>query len=252
MTTFRILAESMCRLKGWKISYKFLQLTLALAQRRVAIIGHRAPIVGQRQRDVQEWALVKEVHVKQSRQDDKLEDDIVAWREVLDTFLRPRDDMETIDSEDASMRAGYDVALVGVEFACIAGCMLWRKTNRISSPHLRRHGSGLSHRDWPLVAQLNGLSRYLEANAVKPDGTEEKNEARTGPTTCTQDLEQLIQERREAIHIAVVISASPLASGSDTELSQPASDRPPTPDRLSELGLTGGPPVTPATAEELF
>ncbi|KAJ1141295.1 hypothetical protein NDU88_007628 [Pleurodeles waltl] len=79
-----------------------------------------------------------------------------------------------------------------------------------------------------------------------------RNEAHTGPTKCTPDLEQLIQERREAIHTAGGISASPLVSGSDTELSQPASDRPLTPDRLSELGLVGGPPVTPANADELF
>ncbi|KAJ1087724.1 hypothetical protein NDU88_000889 [Pleurodeles waltl] len=67
-----------------------------------------------------------------------------------------------------------------------------------------------------------------------------------------RDLKQLMQERREAIHSAAAISASPLASESDTELSQPPSDRLVTPDRLSELGLVWGPPVTPATADELF
>ncbi|KAJ1088223.1 hypothetical protein NDU88_001382 [Pleurodeles waltl] len=46
--------------------------------------------------------------------------------------------------------------------------------------------------------------------------------------------------------------ASPLASELDTDLSQPPSDRPATPDCFSELGLVGGPPVTPATAYELF
>ncbi|KAJ1113598.1 hypothetical protein NDU88_001840 [Pleurodeles waltl] len=77
-------------------------------------------------------------------------------------------------------------------------------------------------------------------------------ETRAGPVACTPDLEQLIQERREAIHSAAAISASPLASESDTELSQPTSDQPVTPDRLSELSLMGGPPVTPATADKLF
>ncbi|KAJ1164278.1 hypothetical protein NDU88_004723 [Pleurodeles waltl] len=79
-----------------------------------------------------------------------------------------------------------------------------------------------------------------------------RGEAQANPVTCTSDLEQLKQERREAIHSAAATSASPLASESDTELSQPASDRPVTPDRLSELGLARSPPVTPAMADELF
>ncbi|KAJ1207923.1 hypothetical protein NDU88_003313 [Pleurodeles waltl] len=68
-----------------------------------------------------------------------------------------------------------------------------------------------------------------------------RNEAHTGPTNCAPDLEQLIQERREAIHTAATISASPLISGSDTQLSQPVSDRPLTPDCLSESALVGAP-----------
>ncbi|KAJ1123679.1 hypothetical protein NDU88_002147 [Pleurodeles waltl] len=66
------------------------------------------------------------------------------------------------------------------------------------------------------------------------------------------DLEQLIQERREAIHSAATISASPVASESETEISQPPSDRPTTPYRLSELGFAGGPPVSPAMADKHF
>ncbi|KAJ1142891.1 hypothetical protein NDU88_009203 [Pleurodeles waltl] len=73
-----------------------------------------------------------------------------------------------------------------------------------------------------------------------------------GPTICAPDLEQLTQERSEAIHTAATMGASPPGSGSDTELSQLTSDRPLTPDHLSELGLIEGPPVTPATADELF
>ncbi|KAJ1083683.1 hypothetical protein NDU88_003838 [Pleurodeles waltl] len=78
-----------------------------------------------------------------------------------------------------------------------------------------------------------------------------RGEVRTGPVTCASDLEQLIQQRREAIHSAAAISASPVASESETEILQPPSDRPITPDRLSELGLAEDPPVTPATADEL-
>ncbi|KAJ1109199.1 hypothetical protein NDU88_006563 [Pleurodeles waltl] len=48
------------------------------------------------------------------------------------------------------------------------------------------------------------------------------------------DLEQLIQERREALQSAAAIGTSPRVSESDTELSQLPRDRPATPDRLSD------------------
>ncbi|KAJ1210063.1 hypothetical protein NDU88_005431 [Pleurodeles waltl] len=66
------------------------------------------------------------------------------------------------------------------------------------------------------------------------------------------DLEQLIQERREALQSAVAICASPRVSELETEISQPPSDRPATPDRLSELGFLDCPTVNPATADDLF
>ncbi|KAJ1123081.1 hypothetical protein NDU88_001554 [Pleurodeles waltl] len=66
------------------------------------------------------------------------------------------------------------------------------------------------------------------------------------------DLEQLKQERREALQLAVAIGTSPRMSESDTEISQPPSDRPATPDRLSELGFLDCLAVTPATADNLF
>ncbi|KAJ1090746.1 hypothetical protein NDU88_003875 [Pleurodeles waltl] len=67
-----------------------------------------------------------------------------------------------------------------------------------------------------------------------------RGEVHTGPVTHAPDLEQLIQERREVIHSVAAFSASPLASESDTELSQLPNGRPATPDCLSELGLVGG------------
>ncbi|KAJ1174663.1 hypothetical protein NDU88_006483 [Pleurodeles waltl] len=61
-------------------------------------------------------------------------------------------------------------------------------------------------------------------------------------------LEQLIQERQSA----AAIGTSPRVSESDTDISQPPSDRPATPDRLSDLGFLDCPAVTPATADDLF
>ncbi|KAJ1188285.1 hypothetical protein NDU88_005047 [Pleurodeles waltl] len=72
-------------------------------------------------------------------------------------------------------------------------------------------------------------------------------DVRTEAVAHAHDLEQLIQERREAIHSAAAISASPVESESETEISQPPSDRPTKPDRLSELGFARGPPLTSAT-----
>ncbi|KAJ1155952.1 hypothetical protein NDU88_008677 [Pleurodeles waltl] len=63
-----------------------------------------------------------------------------------------------------------------------------------------------------------------------------RGEVGAGPVTHALDLEQLIHERREAIHSAAAISASPVASESETEILQPPSDRPITPDRLSGWG----------------
>ncbi|KAJ1123437.1 hypothetical protein NDU88_001906 [Pleurodeles waltl] len=93
-----------------------------------------------------------------------------------------------------------------------------------------------------LKSEMEGVQARMRSRASR---VRRGGELRAGPVACAPDLEQLMQERREAIHSAAAISASPLASESDTELSQPPSDRPVTPDCLSELGLVGGPPATP-------
>ncbi|KAJ1152326.1 hypothetical protein NDU88_005101, partial [Pleurodeles waltl] len=66
------------------------------------------------------------------------------------------------------------------------------------------------------------------------------------------DLEQLIQERREALQLAAMIGTSPRVSESDTDISQPPSDCPATTYRLSELGFPDCLVVTPATVDDLF
>ncbi|KAJ1157190.1 hypothetical protein NDU88_009905 [Pleurodeles waltl] len=91
------------RPKGRKISYKFMQLALVLAQCRVAIteMGHRAPVVEQWYGDAQEGALAGEVHIKQSRRNDKLGNDVRVWRYVRDTFLTPLEEMESTASNES-------------------------------------------------------------------------------------------------------------------------------------------------------
>ncbi|KAJ1155915.1 hypothetical protein NDU88_008640 [Pleurodeles waltl] len=90
-------------------------------------------------------------------------------------------------------------------------------------------------------------SRHSRARCVRKGGG-----VTTEAATHAPDLEHLIQERREAIQSEAAISASPVASESETEISQPPSDRPATPDWLSELGFPECPPVTPATVDKLF
>ncbi|KAJ1206349.1 hypothetical protein NDU88_001756 [Pleurodeles waltl] len=94
----------------------------------------------------------------------------------------------------------------------------------------------------PVLTERNRCSRARRAR--------KRSEIQAGPGAHAPDLEQIIQERREALHSTAVISASPLVS--ETELSYPPSDRPKTPDRSSESGYVVGPAVTPATADKLF
>ncbi|KAJ1180590.1 hypothetical protein NDU88_005811 [Pleurodeles waltl] len=47
-----------------------------------------------------------------------------------------------------------------------------------------------------------------------------RNTTRTGPNKCAPDLEQQIQERREAIHTEAAMGMPPPGLGSDTKISQ--------------------------------
>ncbi|KAJ1164637.1 hypothetical protein NDU88_005072 [Pleurodeles waltl] len=106
---------------------------------------------------------------------------------------------------------------------------------RVNGPRLGSYGG----------AERAGVAEQAQSVRHGREGGDMRAEA----VTHAPDLEQLIQERREAIHSAAAICASPVVSESETEISQSPSDRPTTPDQLSELGLTEGPPVTPATAD---
>ncbi|KAJ1193104.1 hypothetical protein NDU88_002409 [Pleurodeles waltl] len=99
------------KVKDRKMRYEFLQLALVLAQRRVPItwMGQRAPVVDKWYRDIQERALPEEVHMKHSRRDDELENDVVVWRAVHDAFFRPRLDVETTDSDDGNTQEEGDM-----------------------------------------------------------------------------------------------------------------------------------------------
>ncbi|KAJ1219228.1 hypothetical protein NDU88_006797 [Pleurodeles waltl] len=114
---------------------------------------------------------------------------------------------------------------------------------------LRAHGAGGTgssgravERNPPVSKSKRGrVSRGCRQNSVTAEAA-----------AHAPDLEQLIQEQREALQSAAAISTSPGVLESETELSQPPSDRPATPDRLSELGFPECLTVTPATADNLF
>ncbi|KAJ1083869.1 hypothetical protein NDU88_004024 [Pleurodeles waltl] len=80
-----------------------------------------------------------------------------------------------------------------------------------------------------------------------------RNTTHAGSTKCAPDLEQLIQERREAIHTAAAMGAFPPRARGQTQNSH---SRPATilSHRIAywSRALPGGPPVMPATADELF
>ncbi|KAJ1098412.1 hypothetical protein NDU88_003523 [Pleurodeles waltl] len=66
------------------------------------------------------------------------------------------------------------------------------------------------------------------------------------------DLEQIIQERGEALQSATAINSPSTISEMGTDASQPNSEDLATPDWLSEVDSTARPGVTLRTADELF
>ncbi|KAJ1208983.1 hypothetical protein NDU88_004362 [Pleurodeles waltl] len=151
-------------------------------------------------------------------------------------FLLPADDRAPearIDPPPGSRAAKQTCGPPGT--CATAGAWEWLESSGLSS-------GGVPERAGPTPRAKRSRNRR----------DRRRNTTHAGLSKCAPDLEQLIQERRKAIHTAAAMDASPPGSGSDTELSQSANDHPLTPDRLSESGLTGGPPVTPVTAGELF
>ena len=76
--------------KGRKMGYKFTQLALLLARRRVAItwMGQESPKVERWLSDVSEWSLAEMIRLKKCRTDEKLEEDLEQWSLLL-ARLRP-------------------------------------------------------------------------------------------------------------------------------------------------------------------
>ncbi|KAJ1162441.1 hypothetical protein NDU88_002909 [Pleurodeles waltl] len=119
--------------------------------------------------------------------------------------------------------------------------------------HVKRRGSGWSRRDASRIGKWRGTRLHRGAGAARGgEAVREWHGVTAEAAAHAPDLEQLIQEQREAIQLAAAISASPAALESETEISQPPSDQPVMPDRLSELGFQECPSVTPATADKLF
>ncbi|KAJ1184349.1 hypothetical protein NDU88_001157 [Pleurodeles waltl] len=105
------------------------------------------------------------------------------------------------------------------------------------------------------TGRIKGREAERNPPASKSRRSRERHGRKGGSVTTetashAPDLEQLIQERREALQSAVAINASPMES--ETEISQPPGDRPANPDRLSQLGIPACLGVTPGTADNLF
>ena len=68
--------------------YKFTQLALLLAKRRVAItwMGTRAPSVTKWLADVVEWRVAEKVRRQNCSKDHKLQEDLDSWDGILNKF----------------------------------------------------------------------------------------------------------------------------------------------------------------------
>ena len=60
-------------------------LGLVLAKRRIAIrwLSRVPPKIEEWRKDMMEWALAEEVHMKKIRKDEKAEENLVAWSNML-------------------------------------------------------------------------------------------------------------------------------------------------------------------------
>ncbi|KAJ1205895.1 hypothetical protein NDU88_001316 [Pleurodeles waltl] len=60
-----------------------------------------APLVDRWEKNVVEWALAKEIHMKSSGTDEKLQEDVEVWVSFCDQFLTPEGDFsdEDVDTD---------------------------------------------------------------------------------------------------------------------------------------------------------
>ncbi|KAJ1204184.1 hypothetical protein NDU88_007965 [Pleurodeles waltl] len=64
-----------------------------LVKRGVAItwIGARGPDVRRWCTDIKEWALAEEIHLRWARRDEHLEEDMQAWRKMIESIAEQKD-----------------------------------------------------------------------------------------------------------------------------------------------------------------
>ena len=74
--------------KQKKLTRKFIMLGLVLAKRRIAIrwLSKNPPRIEDWLRDMIEWSIAEEVHMKKIRKDDKRETDILAWGTLVEAL----------------------------------------------------------------------------------------------------------------------------------------------------------------------
>ena len=68
------------------MQYKFIQLLLLLAKRRVVISWMGEPQLERWEADVLEWSVAEEIELGKCRRDEKLEDDLETWRALISRF----------------------------------------------------------------------------------------------------------------------------------------------------------------------
>ncbi|KAJ1082672.1 hypothetical protein NDU88_002837 [Pleurodeles waltl] len=91
------------------MAYKFLQLVLVLARCRVAItrLGQHAPELARWHRDVAEWLLSEETHIKLTSRDDKVGEEL-KYGKARVTSCWTLSDTTSGDDDSATSSEGAD------------------------------------------------------------------------------------------------------------------------------------------------
>ena len=101
-----VLLGGFTKTKEKKMQYKFTQLLLILAKRRVAIswMGLRVPQIEKWEGDVREWALAEEVRLRKCRHDEKLEEELKIWKAFLDKWKSTDDARDLLSLSALTLR----------------------------------------------------------------------------------------------------------------------------------------------------
>ncbi|KAJ1097499.1 hypothetical protein NDU88_002617 [Pleurodeles waltl] len=98
------------------MAYRFLHLALVMARLRFAITWMRQRVLDFScwRSDVLEWSVAEETHIRLSRQDDKVVEDLAIWSDLCDAFLNPEATGTSSNSENVETEESNGDETIGV------------------------------------------------------------------------------------------------------------------------------------------